>query len=195
MVLVLPSLDLPRVDLNRILDKLRIEAVIVCRLFNAILGHCIMKLAFLAPQLVLFWRVLNSLPRMLSVENATFCGSANPPNIAIWLLNATTRKLELFQEKQKPNYAILSHTWQSGDMSFDDLNNVPITTNGYRKVDMCCRLALAKGIEYVWIDTCCINRYSGTERSVAVRSIGRWHTEAAVCFVYLVDVNALQDLQ
>lgn len=129
---------------------------------------------------------------MLSAGNNAFGGSPDPQNNIMWLLNATSRKLELFRGKQKPKYAVLFHLWERGEISFSDLSHVPNTTATDRKVDMSCRLALAWSIEYIWIDTCCVNRFSRTEQAVAIGNMDKYFTEAEVCFAYLKHWPALQ---
>jgi hypothetical protein len=43
------------------------------------------------------------------------------------------------------------------------------------------------GYEYIWIDTCCIDKSSSAELSEAINSMFRWYQEAAVCYTYLSD--------
>ena len=40
-----------------------------------------------------------------------------------------------------------------------------------KKIRYCCALAAAKGYEYVWIDTCCIDKTSSAELSEAINSM------------------------
>jgi hypothetical protein len=81
----------------------------------------------------------------------------------MWLINTSTLSLELFYGDDIPAYAILSHTWGDGEVSFQEFTqasetqNVGITSKaGYRKIVATCELALKDGYHYVWIDTCCI---------------------------------------
>lgn len=50
-------------------------------------------------------------------------------------------------------------------------------------------LALQHGYDYVWVDTCCIDKTSSAELSEAINSMHRWYQNATVCFVYLSDVK------
>jgi hypothetical protein len=43
---------------------------------------------------------------------------------------------------------------------------------------------------YVWIDTCCIDKTSSAELSEAINSMFRWYRKSKVCFAYLEDVSA-----
>lgn len=42
--------------------------------------------------------------------------------------------------------------------------------------------------EWVWIDTCCIDRSSSAELSEAINSMYTWYKHASICFVYLFDL-------
>jgi hypothetical protein len=44
-------------------------------------------------------------------------------------------------------------------------------------------------LEYIWIDSCCINRDSGAELGEAINSMFRWYHDAVKCYVYLTDVS------
>ena len=39
-------------------------------------------------------------------------------------------------------------------------------------------------------DTCCIDKSSSAELQEAINSMYRWYSEAAVCYVYLSDIDA-----
>ncbi|KAH7336644.1 heterokaryon incompatibility protein-domain-containing protein, partial [Rhexocercosporidium sp. MPI-PUGE-AT-0058] len=104
------------------------------------------------------------------------------------LLNTITRELEEFYH-DIPEYAILSHTWDEKELLFDDLKHSnPKGLPGFEKVDRCCKLAAGRGFEYVWIDTCCIDKNSSAELQEAINSMYRWYKNAEVCFAYLSDV-------
>jgi hypothetical protein len=71
--------------------------------------------------------------------------------------------VEFFGDEDPP-YAALSHTWVLNEVTFKEIDR-----NGYKfgsiKIDGCCRQALNDGLEYVWIDTCCIDKSSSAELS------------------------------
>ncbi|KDR74963.1 hypothetical protein GALMADRAFT_249933 [Galerina marginata CBS 339.88] len=107
------------------------------------------------------------------------------------LLNVHTFKLEHFSDsKRRPDYAILSHTWGDDEVSFLDLP-APAARSmaGYAKVKKCCEQGIQDGFEYVWIDTCCIDKASSSELSEAVNSMYQWYENARVCYVFLSDVK------
>lgn len=51
-----------------------------------------------------------------------------------------------------------------------------------------CSLARSQGYQWIWIDTCCIDKSSSAELSEAINSMYCWYERAAVCYAYLVDV-------
>ena len=110
------------------------------------------------------------------------------------LLHTTTIKLSSFDDDDSiPPYAILSHTWGNAEISFHDLLNYPESklheSEGYQKIRSCCALAAVGGYEYVWIDTCCIDKTSSAELTEAINSMCRWYQEARICYAYLADVR------
>ena len=61
--------------------------------------------------------------------------------------------------------------------------------NGYRKISECCKIARAHKIDYVWIDTCCIDQKNSAELSEAINSMYDWYEIAAVYYAYLANVS------
>lgn len=110
------------------------------------------------------------------------------------LLHITTITICSFDDDDFiPPYAILSHTWGDAEISFHDLIEDAASelskSEGYKKIRSCCALAAAGGYEYVWIDTCCIDKTSSAELSEAISSMYRWYHEAQVCYAYLFDFH------
>jgi hypothetical protein len=60
---------------------------------------------------------------------------------------------------------------------------------GYLKILNCCTLARSQGYEWVWIDTCYIDKKSSAELSEAINSMYRWYANAKICYAYLSDVQ------
>jgi hypothetical protein len=92
-----------------------------------------------------------------------------------------------------PPYAILSHTWgaDTTEVTFKDLRNgTGKEKPGYEKIRFCGEQAGRDGLEYFWVDTCCINKADFTELSEAINSMFRWYHNAARCYVYLSDVSS-----
>jgi hypothetical protein len=93
-----------------------------------------------------------------------------------------------------PPYAILSYTWDGDEVTLQDLQAPDIAarkSKGYEKIQKCCTQTVRDGIEWVWIDSCCIDKPSGAELSEAINSMYRWYQEAFVCYAYLVDAAAV----
>lgn len=104
------------------------------------------------------------------------------------LINVSTRMFEEFLGRIIPPYAILSHTWGDEEVTFSQYANPESRLlKGYEKIEQSCRLAAEKGIEYVWIDTCCIDKSSSAELSEAINSMYNWYKSAMICFVFLPD--------
>jgi len=110
------------------------------------------------------------------------------------LLNSKTIELKEFLGNF-PEYAILSHTWGDQEVLFQDIGNKSKarTMKGYSKIKGCCAQALKDGFEYVWIDTCCINKESSSELSEAINSMYAWYQKSQICYAYIVDVPSDED--
>ncbi|KAI3317959.1 HET-domain-containing protein [Xylariaceae sp. AK1471] len=112
----------------------------------------------------------------------------------MWLLNTCSWEMkEVISYKQAPPYAILSHTWGDEEVSFREWQYEPWADverkEGLSKIKECCRQAAADGLEWVWIDTCCIDKSSSAELSEAINSMFQWYSNAVVCYAYLYDVS------
>jgi hypothetical protein len=112
------------------------------------------------------------------------------------LLNITTLRLETFYS-DIPSYAILSHVWGNEEVSFQDLETgaYQVKRRGWEKIVESSRLAAEYGCNYVWIDTCCIDKTSSAELSEAINSMFRWYRKSQVCFAYLEDVSSRPDVE
>ncbi|KAF6836345.1 HET domain-containing protein [Colletotrichum musicola] len=134
------------------------------------------------------------------------------------LVNVNTLKLEEFFNANIPRYAILSHTWGKDEVTFQDLDWLkdyeknqttyasleplifqlgqnPVEkasalrrTAGFDKIVQSARVAKHRGLQYVWVDTCCIDKTSSAELSEAINSMYRWYSAAESCFAFLSDV-------
>lgn len=124
------------------------------------------------------------------------------------LINTTTGQFSEFSESQLPRYAVLSHTWGEEEISYLDMlyisSDLPATTagliqvllkkspkdsQGFGKVQKCCKLARSRGLDWVWIDTCCIDKSSSAELSEAINSMWRWYRDAEEAYAFLFDVT------
>lgn len=125
------------------------------------------------------------------------------------LLNCHTLELKDFVDNEIPPYSILSHRWGEDEVSYKNFRKGRQLGAGYRKIIDFCRFMRARGtaapggffsarrkanaesVDWVWIDTCCIDKRSSAELSEAINSMYRWYGAARECIVYLVDVPRL----
>ncbi|KAK7462475.1 hypothetical protein VKT23_008077 [Stygiomarasmius scandens] len=110
------------------------------------------------------------------------------------LLHTKTLQTKEFYS-DKPPYAILSHTWEKEEVTYQDMLNLETakTKNGYRKVQKACEYARKYDFEWVWIDSCCINKESSAELSEAINSMYQYYEGSHVCIAYLSDVSSRED--
>jgi hypothetical protein len=62
--------------------------------------------------------------------------------------------------------------------------------SGFLKLKNSCNQAKSNGYDWIWIDTCCIDKTSSAELSEAINSMYRWYKKSSVCYVYLSDVGS-----
>lgn len=60
---------------------------------------------------------------------------------------------------------------------------------GYEKVVRAAEVAKGDHYDWIWIDTCCIDKTSSAELSEAINSMWSWYKRAGRCFAYLFDVD------
>jgi hypothetical protein len=108
------------------------------------------------------------------------------------LLNTSTLTLKYFPSVI-PKYAILSHRWEEEEVLYDDIRDGVTdkvrALKGYNKVRPSCEVARQEGYDYIWIDTCCIDKASSAELSESINSMFTWYRNAAVCYAYLSDIR------
>lgn len=109
------------------------------------------------------------------------------------LLNTESLEFGEFFDSDIPSYTILSHRWGSDEVSYQEMSlslrqDEAKLREGARKILQFCDLARQISHEWVWIDTCCIDKKSSAELTEAINSMWSWYQRARVCFVYLSDV-------
>ncbi|EJF64515.1 HET-domain-containing protein, partial [Dichomitus squalens LYAD-421 SS1] len=127
----------------------------------------------------------------------------------MWLLHTTTLELREFSDPTQVHYAILSHVWntQGPEATYQQIHSAVIRDLGDdpshdhvqeylssrstlpSKIRDFVAVARSKGYEYVWLDTCCIDKTSSAELSEAINSMFQWYAQASVCYVFLHDVD------
>ncbi|KAF2831485.1 kinesin light chain 1 [Ophiobolus disseminans] len=105
-------------------------------------------------------------------------------------------ELITFDDNSAPPYAILSHTWTTGqEITYKELlAGTGINKSGYAKLRFCGDRARADGLQYFWVDTCCIDKATSVELSTAINSMFRWYQRATKCYVYLSDVSVPKEV-
>jgi hypothetical protein len=58
----------------------------------------------------------------------------------------------------------------------------------WKKIEYCCQQAIEDKIQWVWVDTICIDKSSSAELSEAINSMFTWYHDAKVCYAYLDDI-------
>jgi hypothetical protein len=106
------------------------------------------------------------------------------------LINVRTWRLEEFPGTDIPQYAVLSHTWDSEEVSFQDMQGWLIQfRKRFAKIRATCQQAIKDNIDYVWVDTCCIDKSSSAELTEAINSMFAYYRNAVVCYVLLSDLD------
>jgi hypothetical protein len=135
------------------------------------------------------------------------------------LLHTREDRFEEFQiradshgQRWNPKYAILSHRWGKDEVSYQEFlwltssNQLvggklmvlftPMVIDkdkgkgaGFAKIQNFRWLANLAGYDWVWIDTCCIDKSSSAELSEAINSMFFWYASSRVCWAYLDDVH------
>ncbi|KAL4062249.1 heterokaryon incompatibility protein-domain-containing protein [Scleroderma yunnanense] len=113
-----------------------------------------------------------------------------------WPVNRRMKVLE-FRDDHDTDYAVLSHRWADPEVSYDEMIELAKMEReerdeirqrgGYRKILASCEQAQRDKYEWLWVDTCCINKQSSAELSEAINSMYRWYQNSSVCYAYLHD--------
>ncbi|KAI0018094.1 HET-domain-containing protein [Xylariomycetidae sp. FL0641] len=115
------------------------------------------------------------------------------------LIRTKDLRLEQVLSEDEKHYAILSHRWEAEEVSLQEMQQSYkrfsrqaaklAHKKGYQKIKQCCAQARMDGYEYVWIDTCCIDKTSSAELSEAINSMYRWYQKAGIAYAFLSDVS------
>lgn len=110
------------------------------------------------------------------------------------LINTRTLELsEFFGDNIPKRYAILSHRWEDEEVTFRDWQDLTVAKKkkGFFKIGMACKQAQMHGLDYLWVDTNCIDKTSSSELSEAINSMFSWYQKATICYAYLTDVRPM----
>lgn len=105
--------------------------------------------------------------------------------------------MQVLNPEETP-YAILSHTWGTGEVTFDDIQDVDIarTRPAWDKVQQTCRIARERDLSFVWIDRRalldpeCLSTMAVARRmSWAAKRQTTRPEDLAYCLLGIFDVN------
>jgi Heterokaryon incompatibility protein (HET) len=129
------------------------------------------------------------------------------------LLNSTSLLFRNFEnEDEFPPYSILSHTWEQAhhEVSYQDMmtpdRSQLVNKRGFQKILKSAEKARKNDIQWIWVDTCCIDKSSSAELSEAINckiipscayeklnseylAMFKWYQKSRECYVYLADVD------
>jgi len=112
------------------------------------------------------------------------------------LIDTHTHQLVSFDKDDTiPPYAILSHRWIEGEeVTLQEYSSNPILDetqkkSGFRKILKACTLAQKDNLNFLWVDTCCIDKENFEELSRDIQSMYAYYRNANVCYAYLLDVG------
>ena len=122
--------------------------------------------------------------------------------MTIRLIHCRELKFEEFHDPPE-EYAILSHTWRRDkrgnetEVTYQDFQARPKRRRrgrkrGWRKVETACDIALEHNLEWIWIDSCCINKNDIQEVTEAINSMYQWYEQSRICIAYLRDLDGTE---
>lgn len=105
---------------------------------------------------------------------------------------------EFIDEDTIPDYAILSHTWNEDEVSYHNMTHDREEAHqkkGFAKINKTSELAREHHIQWIWVDTCNIDKTSSAELSEAINCMFKWYSRSSICFVYLSDFEIPKDVE
>jgi hypothetical protein len=112
------------------------------------------------------------------------------------LLNVHTLEFSTYYGNAR-KYVVASHRWTADNEATigDVKNGCSKDKSGYKKVEGFAKYVREHicYVDWLWIDTCCVNQDSDREVSEAVNSMFRWYSQAELCLAYLADVDKAED--
>ncbi|KAL4070177.1 heterokaryon incompatibility protein-domain-containing protein [Scleroderma yunnanense] len=114
-----------------------------------------------------------------------------------WPVTHQTKVLK-FSDDETTNYAILSYWWTDQEINHDEmveLTKIEVEErdkicqhDGYQKILDSCKQAVRDKYEWLWVNTCCIDKQSSAELSEAINFMYLWYKNSKVCYSYLHNV-------
>jgi hypothetical protein len=114
------------------------------------------------------------------------------------LLNTHTYELHKSDHqdvRKDKRYAILSHRWGDDEIQLRDLDPAILFdpskyTDALDKIRGACRVVRDASIQWLWIDTCCIDKTDAVEEARSINAMFDWYKEAEFCITYLHEVDS-----
>ncbi|KAI6043668.1 heterokaryon incompatibility protein-domain-containing protein, partial [Pisolithus marmoratus] len=142
------------------------------------------------------------LDRDTRIEKEVSKESTSPSSDGV-LGTSWPRVLQQYDDAQTA-YAIVSHRWRDKqedkqEVDYNEMVNLMDMQegergevrrrSGYKKILASCKQAMNDRLEWLWVDTCCIDKRSSSELSEAINSMYRWYENSTRCYAYLDDVD------
>ena len=112
------------------------------------------------------------------------------------LLHSRDLTFKDFPGSNIPRYAIVSHRWSETELSYQSFLTDKelylsghLESYGWTKIIKAAELTHQCNLEWIWIDTICINKESSAELTEAINSMYNWYKYACECFAFLPDVH------
>lgn len=109
------------------------------------------------------------------------------------LLHSTTMQMKVWHGTNIPPYIILSHRWEDeeDEVTLEDFtSDTAVLKLGYHKISKLCKIARKYQCEWVWLDTCCIDKRNSVELNEAINSMYKWYQNSLFCVAYLFDYRS-----
>nr|POE49152.1 vegetative incompatibility protein het-e-1 [Quercus suber] len=113
------------------------------------------------------------------------------------LLHVQTYNFKDHQKNPDP-YAILPHRWTKSETTLVDIQSGRVDlSSASNKVSKFARYVKSQfsDLDWIWVDSCCINQDSAAELSEGVNCMFDWYRNASVCIAYLPDVEHATNLE
>jgi hypothetical protein len=70
-----------------------------------------------------------------------------------------------------------------------DVENPARQLVGFSKVEGACKLAADDGYDWIWIDSCCIDKESSADVDKSINSMWTYYSRSNICYVYMADIR------
>jgi hypothetical protein len=101
---------------------------------------------------------------------------------------AFLQKLKRLPAELRQDKLYVASLMAAAGLDFSDANEDSIRRReGFAKIQQTAVIAKSRGLDYFWLDTCCIDKTSSAELQEAINSMYRWYQRATYCVVHLED--------